>query len=137
MSDNSHKDDGSLITWIFSERSLFDHDVVDQEGSGDSAQMEETTTFGEEWVANEPRNTPSRFVVCPEEAFTIVFVEADPPVVKEEWRVVLPAESERICFSYPEDRFTMHDVFFPEIGLQLPFTDLQVAVFNYLHLAPS
>ena len=31
----------------------------------------------------------------------------------------------------------MFDIWFMELGYRLPFTDLQVVVFDHLHLAPS
>ena len=38
---------------------------------------------------------------------------------------------------YDVNQFPMYEILFRDLGLRLPFTDLQAAVFEHLHLAPS
>lgn len=75
-------------------------------------------------MANEPKFTSSRFVLRPEEAFTVVIEEADPYVAVREWRVVFPSDDYKISTAYVEDRFSIYEVCFEEMGFLLTFTEL-------------
>src|SRR4051812_31043716 len=89
MSDDRTQSAGSSTNSIFSQKLSSNQTFVDQEEN--SALAEEATTSRGAWVANEPKFTPSRFVLRPEEAFTIVTGERDPSVAAREWKVVFPS----------------------------------------------
>ena len=48
-----------------------------------------------------------------------------------------PTSDARICSEFTEYAFPMYEIVFRDLGLRLPFSDLQAGVFNHLNLAPS
>ena len=56
---------------------------------------------------------------------------------REDWEVYIPAAVHRICSIYEADCIPVFDIWFRELGFRLPFTDLQVGIFDHLRLAPS
>ncbi|GAU34821.1 hypothetical protein TSUD_394470 [Trifolium subterraneum] len=88
-----------------------------------------------DWVADDPRTTPSKFEFeenFPEDLFTDI---EDPGHGK--WEVRIPDARLRICSTFKNGGFPMYQVAFEHMGLRLPFTDLEVAIFNHLELCPS
>jgi hypothetical protein len=91
------------------------------------------------WVADEPRNTPSRYADSPEDEdppagmFTTI---EDPG--RDLWDIAVPGKQRRICHKLKKwGAFTMYQIAFEEFGYRLPFNDFEVAVFARLCLAPS
>ena len=56
---------------------------------------------------------------------------------QEDWAVYILAAVHWICSIYEVGRIPVFDIWFMELGFRLPFTDLQVAIFDHLRLAPS
>lgn len=88
-------------------------------------------------MGDEPKFTPSKSVLRLEEAFTLVTREDNPFVVTRAWRAVFPLPDDRISTAYPENRFSMYEVYFKEMEFRLPFTELQIRVFHHMDLVPS
>lgn len=76
MSENRTESVVSSTISLFSQRFSFNRTLADQEEN--YVMAEEVTTSGDALVANEPNFTPSKFVLHPEEDFTVVNGEADP-----------------------------------------------------------
>ncbi|GAU48106.1 hypothetical protein TSUD_133260 [Trifolium subterraneum] len=88
-----------------------------------------------DWVADDPRTTPSKFEFkenFPEDLFTDI---EDPGHAN--WEVRIPGAKQRICSAFKNGGFPVYQITFEHMGLRLPFSDLEVAVFNYLELCPS
>jgi hypothetical protein len=91
------------------------------------------------WVADEPRDTRSRYADSPEDEdppagmFTTI---EDPG--RDLWDIAVPDKQRRICHKLKKwGAFTMYQIAFEEFGYRLPFNDFEVAVFARLCLAPS
>lgn len=56
---------------------------------------------------------------------------------KEDWEILLPSVSDRICSHFSVNRIPMCEAVFREVGFRLPFFSFQVDVFNWLELCPS
>jgi len=56
---------------------------------------------------------------------------------KEDWEVSFPNTSDRICSKYIVDRIPMFETVFKEIGFRLPFSPIQISLFQRLALCPS
>ncbi|GAU32291.1 hypothetical protein TSUD_63080 [Trifolium subterraneum] len=88
-----------------------------------------------DWVAYDPRTTPSKFEF--EENFhEDLFTDIEIPG-HANWEVRIPGARQRICFTFKNGGFPMYQIAFEHMGLRLPFTDLEVAIFNHLELCPS
>ncbi|GAU50711.1 hypothetical protein TSUD_301150, partial [Trifolium subterraneum] len=88
-----------------------------------------------DWVADDPRTTPSKFEFeenFPEDLFTDI---EDPGHAN--WEVRIPGAKQRICSAFKNGGFPVYQIIFEHMGLRLPFSDLEVAVFNHLELCPS
>ncbi|GAU47352.1 hypothetical protein TSUD_190180 [Trifolium subterraneum] len=86
-------------------------------------------------VADDPRTTPSKFEFeenFPEDLFTDI---EDPGHAN--WEVRIPGARQRICPTFKNGGFPIYQITFEHMGLQLPFSDLEVAIFNHLELCPS
>jgi len=55
----------------------------------------------------------------------------------EDWEVVLPSTSDRVCSEYENHFFPMYEVVFKAMGFRLPFSDFQREVFCWTKLSPS
>jgi len=56
---------------------------------------------------------------------------------KEDWEVLLPTSSDRVCSRFSLNRIPMYEAVFQEVGFRLPFSSFQVSVFEWLELCPS
>ncbi|GAU25391.1 hypothetical protein TSUD_70440 [Trifolium subterraneum] len=87
------------------------------------------------WVADDPRTTPSKFEFeehFPEDLFTDIEIPGH-----ADWEVRIPGANQRICTTFKNGGFPMYQIAFEHMGLRLPFTDLEMAVFNHLEICPS
>ena len=66
--------------------------------------------------------------------FTDVYVHEEGP--REELSLYIPGKDKRICSRYDKRQIPMYDIVFRELGLRLPFSDFEVAVFRHLRVAP-
>jgi hypothetical protein len=88
------------------------------------------------WVADEPRNTPSRYSGLSERPPGIFTTLEDPG--RDAWEIMIPGRRSRVCQRFERwGAFSMYQIAFEEFGYRLPFNDFEVGVFNHLHLAPS
>ncbi|GAU35486.1 hypothetical protein TSUD_384410 [Trifolium subterraneum] len=88
-----------------------------------------------DWVADDPRTTPSKFEFeenFPEDLFTDIEIPGH-----ADWEVRIPGARQRICSTFKNGGFPMYQIAFEHMGLHLPFTDLEMAIFNHLELCPS
>ncbi|GAU50922.1 hypothetical protein TSUD_411190 [Trifolium subterraneum] len=86
-------------------------------------------------VADDPRTTLSKFEFeenFPEDLFTEI---EDPGHAN--WEVRIPGAKQRICSSFKNGGFPVYQIIFEHMGLRLPFSDLEIAVFNHMELCPS
>ncbi|GAU19778.1 hypothetical protein TSUD_182130 [Trifolium subterraneum] len=87
------------------------------------------------WVADDPRTTPSKFKFeenFPEDLFTDIEIPGH-----ADWEVRIPGANQRICTTFKNGGFLMYQIAFEHMGLRLPFTDLEMAIFNHLEICPS
>src|SRR6266487_595720 len=87
------------------------------------------------WVADDPRTTPNKFEFeenFPEDLFTDIEIPGH-----ADWEVRIPGARQRICSTFKNGGFPMYQIAFEHMGLRLPLTDLEVAIFNHLELCPS
>ncbi|GAU30341.1 hypothetical protein TSUD_211980 [Trifolium subterraneum] len=87
------------------------------------------------WVADDPRTTPSKFEFeenFPEDLFTDIEIPGH-----ADWEVRIPGAKQRICTTFKNGGFPMYQIAFEHMGLPLPFTDLEMAIFNHLEVCPS
>ncbi|GAU22743.1 hypothetical protein TSUD_138670 [Trifolium subterraneum] len=87
------------------------------------------------WVADDPRTTPSKFEFeenFPEDLFTDIEIPGH-----ADWEVRIPGARQRICTTFKNGGFPMYQIAFEHMGLRLPFTDLEIAIFNHLEICPS
>ncbi|GAU49404.1 hypothetical protein TSUD_92500 [Trifolium subterraneum] len=88
-----------------------------------------------DWVADDPRTTATRFELgehYPEDLFTEI-EERD----LSNWEIRIPGARQRICTTYKNGGIPMYQIVFEHMGLRLPFSDLEVAIFNHLEVCPS
>ncbi|GAU40197.1 hypothetical protein TSUD_375050 [Trifolium subterraneum] len=88
-----------------------------------------------EWVADDPKTAPNKFEfeeIFPEDLFTDIEIPGH-----VDWEVRIPGARQRICSAFKNGGFPMYQIAFEHMGLRLPFTDLEVAIFNHLELCPS
>ncbi|GAU12960.1 hypothetical protein TSUD_191510 [Trifolium subterraneum] len=88
-----------------------------------------------DWVADDPRTTATRFELgehYPEDLFTEID-EQDPP----NWEIRIPGARQRICTAFRNGGIPMYQIVFEHMGLRLPFSDLEVAIFNHLEVCSS
>ncbi|GAU42036.1 hypothetical protein TSUD_90700 [Trifolium subterraneum] len=85
------------------------------------------------WVADEPRNTVSKFSLNGGEGMFRT-VQRSPA---DDWKACIPNTNRRICSKFQWGSFPMYQIAFEQMGYGLPFSDFEVAVFRYLHLTPS
>ncbi|GAU25250.1 hypothetical protein TSUD_17630 [Trifolium subterraneum] len=85
------------------------------------------------WVADEPRNTISKFSLNGGEGMFRT-IQRSPA---NDWKLCIPNTSRRICSKFQWGSFPMYQIAFEQMGYRLPFSDFEVAVFRYLHLTPS
>jgi hypothetical protein len=90
------------------------------------------------WVADEPRNTPSRYAGLPDgEMPPGLFTGIEDPG-RDSWEILIPGKSRRVCHRLERwGAFSMYQIAFEEFGYRLPFNDFEAGVFNHLRLAPS
>jgi len=93
---------------------------------------EETTAFASTWPGNESLDTES------------VFFEGSTGKIpfssigrSEDWEVLLPSTSDRVCTEYENHVFPMYEVVFKDMGFRLPFSNFQREVFRWTKLLPS
>jgi len=55
----------------------------------------------------------------------------------EDWEVLLPSTSDRVCSEYENHVIPMYEVVFKDMGFRLPFSDFQREVFRWTKLSPS
>ena len=55
----------------------------------------------------------------------------------EDWEVVLPSTSDRVCSEYENHDFPMYEVGFKDMGFQLPFSGFQREVLCWTKLSPT
>jgi len=55
----------------------------------------------------------------------------------EDWEVILPSKSDRLCLLYEDYVFPMYEVVFKDMGFRLPFSDFQREVLRWTKLSPS
>ncbi|GAU34824.1 hypothetical protein TSUD_394510 [Trifolium subterraneum] len=82
-----------------------------------------------DWVADDLRTTPARFELgehYPKDLFTEI-EELDPP----NWEIMIPGARQRICTAFRNGGIPMYQIVFEHMGLRLPFSDLEVAIFNH------
>ncbi|GAU45601.1 hypothetical protein TSUD_285700 [Trifolium subterraneum] len=87
------------------------------------------------WVADDPRTTPSKFEFeenFPEDLFTDIEIPGH-----ADWEVRIPGAKQRICTTFKNGGFPMYQIAFEHMGLRLPFTNLEMAIFNHLEVCPS
>jgi hypothetical protein len=88
------------------------------------------------WVADEPRNTPSRYSGLSERPLGIFTTLEDSG--RDAWEIMIPGRRSRVCQRFERwGAFSMYQIAFEEFGYRLPFNDFEVGVFNHLRLAPS
>jgi len=46
----------------------------------------------------------------------------------EDWEVILPSNSDRVCSQHRENKFPMYKVVFKDMGFRLPFSNLRRSV---------
>ncbi|GAU43324.1 hypothetical protein TSUD_390230 [Trifolium subterraneum] len=83
-----------------------------------------------DWVADDPRTTATRFELGDhylEDLFTEI-EELDP----SNWEIRIPGARQRICTAFRNGGIPMYQIVFEHMGLRLPFSDLEVAIFNHL-----
>jgi hypothetical protein len=85
------------------------------------------------WISREPRRMASEITSTSLGVYTIL--EEDPAVGN--FRVYNPGPHQRICSTFHGDGFGMYEFVFKELRLRLPFSPLEVEIFDYLRLAPS
>jgi len=56
---------------------------------------------------------------------------------KEDWEILLPSSSDRVCSCFSSSCIPMYEAVFQEVGFRLPFSPFQVSVFDWLELCPS
>ncbi|MCI83111.1 hypothetical protein A2U01_0104386, partial [Trifolium medium] len=56
---------------------------------------------------------------------------------EKNWDVFCPIVGKRVCSEFSDDRFTMYEFAFKDLGFRLPFSDLAAGVFGWLKLALS
>ncbi|GAU27037.1 hypothetical protein TSUD_313990 [Trifolium subterraneum] len=82
------------------------------------------------WAADDPRTTPSKFEFeenFPEDLFTDIEIPGH-----ADWEVRIPGAKQRICTTFKNGGFPMYQIAFEHMGLRLPFTDLEMTIFNHL-----
>jgi len=84
------------------------------------------------WTGEEPLETESSFALdgMGEIPFTSVGKI-------EDWEVVLPSTSDRVCSEYNNYVFPLYEVVFKDMGFQLPLSDFQREVLHWTKLSPS
>ena len=55
----------------------------------------------------------------------------------QDWEVVLPSTSDRVCLDYEDHVFPIYEVVFKDMGFRLPFSDFQHEVLCWTKLSPS
>ncbi|GAU15354.1 hypothetical protein TSUD_04230 [Trifolium subterraneum] len=85
------------------------------------------------WVADEPRNTISKFSLT---GGSGMFKTVQHPPL-DDWKACVPSLHRRICSKYQWGSFPMYQIVFEHMGYRLPFSDFEVAVFRHLYLTPS
>jgi len=83
------------------------------------------------WMRDEPLETVSAFA-----PYGTTEVHFDSIGRSEDWKVVLPSTSNRVCSHYPEYSLPMYEVVFKDIGFRLSFSDFQREVFRWTKLSP-
>ena len=56
---------------------------------------------------------------------------------KEDWEIILPTTSDRICSQFSVNRIPMYVAVFQEVGFRIPFSSFQVSIFEWMELCPS
>jgi len=84
------------------------------------------------WMGDEPLETESSFALA--RTGEIPFSSVDEI---EDWEVILPSKSDRLCLSYEDHVFPMYEVVFKDMGFCLPFSDFQREVLRWTKLSPS
>ena len=87
------------------------------------------------WVTDDPWHWPSYFFDHRDDVFTEVYTHEDGN--REEWLLYILGKDSSICSKYNKRRIPIYDIVFREMGIRLPFSDFEVAVFRHLRLAPS
>ena len=90
------------------------------------------------WVADESRNTSSRYAGLPDGQMPPgLFTRLEDPG-RDAWEIMIPGRRSRVCQRFERwGAFSMYQIAFEEFGYRLPFNDFEVGVFSHLRLAPS
>jgi len=84
------------------------------------------------WSGEEPLETESSFTL--DGTGEIPFSSVDR---NEDWEVVLPSTSDRVCSKYKNYIFHIYEVVFKDMGFQLPFSNFEREVLRWTKLSPS
>ena len=128
----------------------FTGEMAETPESSEHIDIEETSTTDEgvhlvdtiddpslSWVGPEPRGIASISRYTSREACTIVEYGDTQEGLRQNFTILRPTLTTRICSEFEEDRFPMYEVVFIDLELCLPFSDFQMGVFNHLNLTPS
>ncbi|KEH20378.1 putative transposase (putative), gypsy type [Medicago truncatula] len=55
----------------------------------------------------------------------------------EDWELMLPSTSDRVCSKYENYVFPMYEVVFKDMGFRLPFSEVQREMLRWTKLSPS
>jgi len=93
---------------------------------------EETIASASAWSGNESLDTESAFLEGSTAKIPFSSIGRS-----EDWEVLLPSTSDRVCSEYENHVFRMYEVVFKDMGFRLPFSDFQREVFCLTKLSPS
>jgi len=93
---------------------------------------EEAVTPVSSWLGEEPIETESTFAI-----YGVGEIPFGSIGEAEDWELVLPSTSDRVCSEYENHAFPMYEVVFKDMGFQLPFLDFQQEVLCWTKLSPS
>jgi hypothetical protein len=93
---------------------------------------EEAVASAASWLGEEPLETESVFAVdgMGEAPFGTID-EA------EDWGLILPSTSDRVCSEYENFVFPMYEVVFKDMGFRLPFSNFQREILLWTKLSPT
>jgi hypothetical protein len=84
------------------------------------------------WLGEEPLETESVFA-----ADGVGEVPFGTISGVEDWELILPSTSDRVCSEYENYVFPMYEVVFKDMGFRLPFSDFQREMLRWTKLSPS
>jgi len=93
---------------------------------------EETTAPASAWPGKESLETESVFFEGSTGEIPFSFIGRS-----EDWEVLLPSTSDRVCSEYENHVYPVYEVVFKDMGFRLPFSDFQREVFRWTKFSPS